>query len=549
MLGQRPRPGRRLRPGARVNLVVGKRQAFRPPPTDTVAPSTPSGLHASASTTTGVTVAWTASTDNVGVAGYVVYLNGSRVASVSGTSATLSGLACGHSYKVGVNAYDAAGNHSGTSSVNAATSGCPDTTPPSAPSGLHATAETTTSVTVAWTASTDNVGVAGYVVYLNGNQVSNATGTSATLSSLSCGHGYTIGVNAYDGAGNHSVTTGISASTNGCPDTAPPSAPSGVHVTAHTTNSLTVAWTASTDNVGVAGYFVYLNSSHVASATGTSTTVKSLVCGHSYGIGVNAYDAAGNHSTTTSISASTSACPPPPLPTGKILASPCLNFHNAPHISATLIGCVPLNTIITIKCTASGDAVTGPYGTESTWDYTTYGGKNGYVADAWVYTGSNYPVAGACSNPSPVKTEVDYWLAHITQYWQGYPGEEGTDFSMPEDTPIYAVQGGTVLGVGYYGGGGVVSIKAGNQLAEYYQHLDCINVSVGQAVSAGQKIGTSGGSLTSQPYHPACGHYSTSTYSTGPHLEFGINATYGGMWNPGHYTPNTSPLPLLDTLG
>jgi murein DD-endopeptidase MepM/ murein hydrolase activator NlpD len=148
-----------------------------------------------------------------------------------------------------------------------------------------------------------------------------------------------------------------------------------------------------------------------------------------------------------------------------------------------------------------------------------------------------------------VKNEVDYWLAHITQYWQGYPGEEGTDFSMPEDTPILAVQGGTVLGVGYYGGGGVVSIHTGNQVAEYYQHLDCINVSVGQAVSAGQKIGTSGGSLTSQPYHPACGHYSSSTYSTGPHLEFGINATYGGMWNPNHYTPNTSPLPLLRSLG
>ena len=66
----------------------------------------------------------------------------------------------------------------------------PDTTPPSVPLGLQATSSSQTSITVAWNASTDNVGVAGYFVFLNGSHVSNASATSATLSGLSCGQSY-----------------------------------------------------------------------------------------------------------------------------------------------------------------------------------------------------------------------------------------------------------------------------------------------------------------------------------------------------------------------
>ena len=173
-------------------------------------------------------------------------------------------------------------------------------------------------------------------------------------------------------------------------DHTPPSTPANLHVTAKTFNSATVAWNPSTDNVGVAGYFVYVNGTHVANETGTSAKV-SLTCGHSYTVGVNAYDVAGNHSSTTNITVSISACP-----TGKISISPCLDFHNGPGHDYTKIGCIPDATIISIDCTAQGNAVTGPWGTETIWDHTYYGGKAGYVADAYVYTGRNGAVAPTC---------------------------------------------------------------------------------------------------------------------------------------------------------
>ena len=79
-----------------------------------------------------------------------------------------------------------------------------------------------------------------------------------------------------------------------------------------------------------------------------------------------------------------------------MLASPCLNLRAGASGSTALIGCIPVNTIISIQCTAQGNAVTGPYGTETIWDRTSYGGQTGYVADAWVFTGTNGAAAPTC---------------------------------------------------------------------------------------------------------------------------------------------------------
>ena len=66
---------------------------------------------------TSITLSWTASLDNVGVAGYGVYSNGTSVASTALTVYTFSGLTCGTSYVLAVDAYDAAGNRSPMSNV------------------------------------------------------------------------------------------------------------------------------------------------------------------------------------------------------------------------------------------------------------------------------------------------------------------------------------------------------------------------------------------------------------------------------------------------
>lgn len=81
---------------------------------------------------------------------------------------------------------------------------------------------------------------------------------------------------------------------------------------------------------------------------------------------------------------------------GTIVADPCLHLRSGPDTSAASLACIPKGTSVTIYCTTSGPAQTGPYGTSSVWDRTVYGGATGYVSDAWVYTGTNNPVAGAC---------------------------------------------------------------------------------------------------------------------------------------------------------
>ncbi len=91
------------------------------PPTDTMAPSTPGGLTAVAANSGEVDLAWGASTDDVGVAGYTVYRNGAAVGTATGTSYADGGLAAGGTYSYTVDAYDAAGNHSAQSTVASAT--------------------------------------------------------------------------------------------------------------------------------------------------------------------------------------------------------------------------------------------------------------------------------------------------------------------------------------------------------------------------------------------------------------------------------------------
>ncbi len=67
-----------------------------------------------------------------------------------------------------------------------------DATPPSAPSGLTATATSSSSVSLSWTASTDNVGVTGYNIFRNGTQIGTTTATSYTDNSVVSNTQYTI---------------------------------------------------------------------------------------------------------------------------------------------------------------------------------------------------------------------------------------------------------------------------------------------------------------------------------------------------------------------
>lgn len=95
------------------------------------------------------------------------------------------------------------------------TSGSGDTTAPTAPTSVASTTKTATSISLSWTASTDNVGVTSYDVYANSVLKTNVSGTTATITGLTASTSYSIYVKAKDAAGNTSASSNtISVTTN-----------------------------------------------------------------------------------------------------------------------------------------------------------------------------------------------------------------------------------------------------------------------------------------------------------------------------------------------
>lgn len=91
---------------------------------DAVAPTAPGAPLIGARTRTSVAVAWTASTDNVAVVGYRLYVNDTPAGETQGTEYTLQGLKCGLTYTVAVDAVDALGNRSQRASTAVQTRPC-----------------------------------------------------------------------------------------------------------------------------------------------------------------------------------------------------------------------------------------------------------------------------------------------------------------------------------------------------------------------------------------------------------------------------------------
>ncbi|MFE1911294.1 carbohydrate binding domain-containing protein [Streptomyces anandii] len=90
-----------------------------------------------------------------------------------------------------------------------------DTQAPTAPTGLTSTGKSSSSVSLKWNASTDNVGVTAYDVYSGSGQVLSVSGTSATVGGLSPSTGYTFTVKARDAAGNVSgASNAVSVTTD-----------------------------------------------------------------------------------------------------------------------------------------------------------------------------------------------------------------------------------------------------------------------------------------------------------------------------------------------
>ena len=235
------------------------------PPADTSAPSTPGALTATANSGTQVALSWSASTDNVGVTGYEV----SRCAGSGCTPATVvgnpgtpghidNGLTASTSYTYRVRARDAAGNLSAAVTASVTTPApTPDTTAPSSPTNVSATAISSSQVTLSWTAASDNVGVSGYRVERcqgsgcsSYSQVGTPSGTSYSDTGLSASTSYSYRVFARDAAGNASTASSVASATTPAASTGGPNATvaGAVSTPYPTLQNLTVEWAISGDD-------------------------------------------------------------------------------------------------------------------------------------------------------------------------------------------------------------------------------------------------------------------------------------------------------------
>jgi len=339
-----------------INAVVAA--ANNPPPepdwTDTTPPQAVKNLQAvpgSEATSSFVTLFWSVATTTGKnpVAGYDVYRNGIKIASVTSTTYLDKPLQLSTAYKYYVVAFDAAGNRSlASAEISTTTPAAPnltitaggqlssgiisltfkDITAPAAPANLAATSSvitaTISSVSLSWSASTDNVAVTGYDVYRDGSKLGTVPQTSFTDLSVTSGvvHSYTVV--AFDAAGNRSamsaallytpvtsnlnITVGgqLSTDTTNQPfkDITAPTVPQNLAAVTTaidaTTSSVKLTWSAATDNVAVAGYDVYRGGVKIGTVTQATYTDPSVTSGVASSYAVIAFDAAGNRSAASS---------------------------------------------------------------------------------------------------------------------------------------------------------------------------------------------------------------------------------------------------------
>ena len=186
---------------------------------DTEAPTIPTNLQGTAISPSRIDLTWEASTDNIGVTAYELRRDGSLIASPSGTSFSDTGLIANTSYSYTIAARDSAGNVSAEfGAIMVATLAVPDTEAPTTPTNVQGSAVSSSSVSLNWTASNDNIGVTGYEIRRSSIVVGTTASTSYRDDGLAAVTTYSYEIVAYDDAGNQSAPSqAINVTTNDAP--------------------------------------------------------------------------------------------------------------------------------------------------------------------------------------------------------------------------------------------------------------------------------------------------------------------------------------------
>jgi fibronectin type 3 domain-containing protein len=232
------------------------------PQPDTVPPASPAVPAAPNVFATSSVLTWSPTTDNVGVAAYNVYRNGSLLATTSLLSYNDGGLARGTAYGYTLAAVDASGNISPMSTpVNIVTT---TGVPPTVPALFNAQAASFSQINLSWAPSSSSIGVAGYEIYRGSSRASLtllAPVQATSYSDMQVGPSltYYYAVLAYDKAGNQSSLTVTVASST--PVEAAPSTPRLPVVLTLAYNQVSLTWPASTTPLSIGGYLVYRGTS------------------------------------------------------------------------------------------------------------------------------------------------------------------------------------------------------------------------------------------------------------------------------------------------
>jgi hypothetical protein len=202
-------------------VVFGTKGPGLPPP------NPPTNLAATAVSSTQINLSWTASTTTTSGLTYSIFRSttagftpssSNQIASgVSGTMFSDMGLTASTMYFYLAEAVDSGGSSSPSNQASAMTlppASC--TTVPSVPTGLTATAASSSQINLSWTASTAGTGcTVSYAVTRNGSQVATGlNGTTFSDNSITCNTSYTYTVTASDAAGSSAASSPVSASTN-----------------------------------------------------------------------------------------------------------------------------------------------------------------------------------------------------------------------------------------------------------------------------------------------------------------------------------------------
>jgi chitodextrinase len=257
---------------------------------------------------------------------------------------------------VSVSAHAASAPFSDGSYALTAQVGTVDTTPPSVPQNLIATAVSSSRIRLSWKASTDNIGVAGYRIYRGGARIATTASLQYSVTELSPSTVYSFRVAAYDAAGNVSRQSAIAtANTFAAPDTIPPTVALTAPLNGATVSGTITITASASDNVGIAGVQFKLDSNNLGTEATTAPYAISwdsrTVANGSHTLTALARDLAGNTTTSSSVvvtvqnqtSGSYSACNAPQLP---IQGTRIINVSTEQQLQDAVTRAQPGDTIV-----------------------------------------------------------------------------------------------------------------------------------------------------------------------------------------------------------